>query len=109
MARVEGVPEADANWTVRFAYWLTRRRLGTVPQTYAVSPHSPWVLGGVMLFRVCFERFRLVDSKLLALAELRAALSINCPFCVDIVSAQSAKKGVTDAQRRDLADYRQSD
>jgi len=108
MARIEGVPEENAKLGVKLVYWLTRRRLRTVPQTFKVSAQSPWVLGGVMLFRLCFERFRLVDAKLLSLAELKAALLIGCPFCVDIISALSKAKGVTDEQRRDLMRYKDS-
>jgi alkylhydroperoxidase family enzyme len=108
MARIEGVSEERAGLGVKLVYWLTRRRLKTIPQTLKVSALSPWVLGGVTLFRLCFERFRLVDPKLLALAELKAALLIGCPFCVDIISALSKAKGVTDEQRRDLARHQDS-
>jgi alkylhydroperoxidase family enzyme len=109
VARIEGVPEEKARLGVRLIYWLTRRRLKAVPKTFQVSALSPWVLGGMTLFRLCFERFRLVDAKLMALAELEAALLIGCPFCVDIISAISKAKGVTDEQRRDLARYQDSD
>jgi alkylhydroperoxidase family enzyme len=109
MARVEGVSEENAKLWVKLVYWLTRRRLTAVPQTFKVSAQSPWVLGGVTLFRLCFERFRLVDPKLLSLAELKAALLVGCPFCVDIISALSKAKGVTDEQRRDLMRYQDSD
>jgi alkylhydroperoxidase family enzyme len=108
MVRIEGVSEENAKLWVKLVYWLTRRRLKTVPRTFKVSALSPWVLGGVTLFRLCFERFRLVDPKLLALAELKAALLIGCPFCVDIISALSKAKGVTDEQRRDLMRYQES-
>lgn len=108
MARILGVSEEKAGWWVRLVYRSTRQRLGKVPQTFKVSAQSPWVLRGVMAFRFCFERFRLVDPKLLALAELKAAALIGCPFCMDIISALSRAKGVSEEQRRDLARYQDS-
>src|SRR5262245_20229509 len=109
MAHTKGVSEGEATWSARLIYRWTRGRLGKVPQTFQVSALSPWVLRGMAAFQYCFGRFRLVNPRLVALAELKAALMIGCPFCIDIISALSKAKGVPDAQRLDLIRYQESD
>jgi len=105
---IEGVSEDTATGITKEVYSATRQRLGKVPETFKIHALSPMALRAMMEFKACFDRFELVDAKLMALAELKAALLIGCPFCIDIISALSRAKGVSDAQRRDLGHYRDS-
>lgn len=80
MARIAGVPEASAPWLVRLAYRLARRRLGRIPEPVAVTAHHAWIFRGMGAFELALERARLVDPKLKALAELKTAALVGCPF-----------------------------
>src|SRR4029453_18703980 len=42
------------------------------------------------------------------LAALKAAALIGCPFCLDIGSTEARGAGVSEAEPRDLATYRES-
>ncbi len=80
MARIEGVPGRKAGLMVRLAYWYLRRRFGKVPQPLTVVAHHPKLFRGFARFEWTFERSRLVDARLKALAQIKAATLIGCPF-----------------------------
>jgi len=80
MARIDGVPETCAPWLVRFAYRFARRRLGKVPEPVAVAAHNSWIFRGMGAYELALERARLVDPKLKALASIKAAALVGCPF-----------------------------
>lgn len=80
MARIDGVPEGKASPAVRFAYWLARRRFGKVPEPLTVVAHHSRLSKGYAAFELALDRSRLVDERLKALAQLKAAALIGCPF-----------------------------
>ena len=80
MARIDGVPESKAGLLVRFAYWFSRRRLGRVPEPLAVAAHHPKILQAYGAYEFALERARLVDKRLKALAGIKAAALVGCPF-----------------------------
>jgi hypothetical protein len=80
MSRIPGVPEKSAPWLVRLAYRMARRRVGKVPEPIMVTAHSPWIFRGMGAFELALERARRVDPKLKALAGIKAAALVGCPF-----------------------------
>ena len=80
MARIAAVPESKANLFTRFAYWFSKRRMGKVAEPLAVTAHHPWIFRGYGTYEFALERSRLVDARLKALAGLKAAALIGCPF-----------------------------
>ncbi len=80
MARIEGVPENEAGLLVRFIYRKARRRLGKVPTPIAVAARHPRLPLGYGVFELVQDRSRLVELRLKALAQLKAAALIGCPF-----------------------------
>jgi hypothetical protein len=78
MARIEGL-EARGLF-LRFVYWLTRRKVGTVVEPVRVLAHHPTLLMGVGHMERAFEKSRHVDSTLKSLVQVRAAAMIGCPF-----------------------------
>jgi hypothetical protein len=80
MARIEGVPARRAGLFQRFAYWMARRRVGKVPEPMTVMAHNPWIFRGYGLFEVALEKARRADARLKALASLKAAVLVGCPF-----------------------------
>jgi len=80
MARIEAVPAQRAGLGVRLAYWFTRRQLGRVPEPLAVAAHHPWIFRATSAFEFALQRSRHVDARLKALAALKAAALVGCPF-----------------------------
>ncbi len=80
MARIAGVPKRKTGLLGRFAYWFARRRFGKVPEPLTVVAHHAWLSRGYVLFELALDRSRLVDQRLKALAQLKAATLVGCPF-----------------------------
>ena len=80
MSRIAGVPERSASWLTRLAYRMARRRLGKVPEPFTVAAHHPWIFRGMAAFELALERGRRVEPKLKALAGIKAAALVGCPF-----------------------------
>ena len=109
MKRIEGVPEREAGALARFAYRVSRRRLGKVAESLTVTAHHPRMLAGYGAFELAFDRSRLVNERLKSLAETKVAATVGCEFCLDIGSALSRESGVTEQQLRDLHRYAESE
>ena len=80
MARIVGVPAQRAGRLVRFAYWLSKRRLGKVAEPLEVAAHHRWIFRAYGAYEFALERARLVEPRLKALAGIKAAALIGCPF-----------------------------
>ena len=80
MARIEGVSDKRAGLLVRFAYWFSRRRFGKVAEPLSVTAHHPWIFRAYSSFEFMLDKAKLVDPKLKALAAIKAAALIGCPF-----------------------------
>ena len=80
MARIDGASRHQAGLLGRFAYWLSKRRLGKVPEPLAVAALHRWILRGYVGYEFALDRSRLVDPRLKALASLKVATLIGCLF-----------------------------
>lgn len=80
MARIDGVPARRAGIMQRLGFWYARRRVGKVPEPMTVKAHHPWIFRGYGAYEFALERSRHVEEKLKALASLKAAALVGCPF-----------------------------
>jgi len=80
MARIEGVPPERAGVLVRLAYWMSRRMLGKVVEPLTVAAHNPWVFRAYGGFEWAMRKATRVDDKLKALAQIKSATLVGCPF-----------------------------
>ncbi len=80
MARIEGVPEKRAGLVVRFAYWFSRRRFRRIPEPLTVTAHHPWIFQAYTAYEFLLDKAKLVEPTLKALAAIKAATLIGCPF-----------------------------
>lgn len=80
MARIQGVPARRAGLMGRFAYWFSKRLFGKVAEPLTVTAHHRWILRGTSAYEFALGRARLVNLRLKALAEIKAATLIGCPF-----------------------------
>lgn len=80
MARIEGVPPSRTGLLGRYAYRYSRRRFGKVAEPLTVTAHHPQILQAYTAYEFMLGRARLVDARLKALASIKAATLIGCPF-----------------------------
>jgi hypothetical protein len=78
--RVAGLEEKEAPLLARPAYWITRRMFGKVLTPIKVQARRPAVMWLGNLLGLAVERSGKVERRLHALAQLRAAQVVECPF-----------------------------
>jgi hypothetical protein len=79
-SRIAGVPPERAGLVVRFAYWFSKRLVGKVTEPLTVAARHPWIFRAYTGYEFGLGRARRVDAKLKALASLKAAALVGCPF-----------------------------
>jgi AhpD family alkylhydroperoxidase len=106
MARITGVPPAQAGLCVKMACYFARRRIGKLAgretermieprQMYA---HVPMLFKAYAKLEQATARLHRLDKRLHALAELKAATLTQCEYCIDMGSAISRRWGLTDEE-----------
>jgi alkylhydroperoxidase family enzyme len=93
----------------RLAEWYSRRSWGVVADPLAAMGHNPRVLLTDARFETSLKRWNKLDPTLKALAEMAAAVSIGCSWCVDFGYWVNADGGVDPAKLRDVPRWRESD
>ena len=110
MARIAPVPARDAGPFLRLAYWYSTRRFGKMPEPFAVMAHSKPVFTATARYELTVERrWKAIDKHLMELAVLKAALTVECPWCVDFGSMLGAAGGIDPRKVESLPDWRTSD
>lgn len=105
--RMQGAPERGPLRKV--AYGMARKRLGRVPEPFAVTAHHTKLFGAMSGFEMALERSKSVPVRYKALGELRAAMVVGCEFCVDIGSMIARQSGLSDDELKDLIDWQASE
>jgi len=80
MARIQGVEASQAGLFTRFLYWMTRRKVGRVILPFKVTAHQPRLLAAVGGMEMAQHALQTVDAKLKALASIKTATLVGCPF-----------------------------
>jgi hypothetical protein len=91
MARIEGVPRARAGLLTRIAYWMAAKMVGKVspssgtplsrvPTPLTVTAHNAWIFRAYAGYELALGKASRVDPKLKALAGIKAATLVGCPF-----------------------------
>lgn len=80
MSRIAGIPQNRAGWFARFAYRFSERRLGKVAEPLTVTAHHASIFRAYGAYEFFLDRAKLVEPKLKALAGIKAAALIGCPF-----------------------------
>ena len=80
MARIPGVEPKEAGLFVRIAYFMTRRRLGRVIMPIKINAHHPRLLRATAHMELGQEAVKTVPAGLKALAHVKVAMMIGCPF-----------------------------
>jgi hypothetical protein len=80
MARIRGVEANEAGLFTRFVYWMTRRKIGRVVLPLKITAHLPRLLAAVGGMEMAEQAAGTVDAKLKALASIKTATLVGCPF-----------------------------
>ena len=80
MARIQELEKVGANFFVRFAYWLTKRKLGRVIVPVKIVAHHPRLLRAYAHMELGQEAANSVDVRLKVLVQVKVAMLIGCPF-----------------------------
>jgi hypothetical protein len=80
MSRIPGVQPDQAGIFTRLVYWMTKRKFGRVLVPVQVTAHHTRLLRAMGEMEMGQAAARSVDKKLKALASIKAAALIGCPF-----------------------------
>ena len=78
MARIP--PPEKAGLLLKLAHRYTRKKVGRTLETASVMGHHSWILAGNGAFEMALERSKRAPVRLKALAGMKAAMMIGCPF-----------------------------
>jgi alkylhydroperoxidase family enzyme len=119
MARIEGVPAAQAGPIVRLAYRFgpkaVRKLTGRDPQSgtgiepFEIWAHQPKMMMGMGRFNQAVRKGKTVDERIKNLVELKGAQMIGCEFCVDLGSQICRNSGFSDEELLALPRYQSSE
>ena len=86
MARMNGLEPHQAGWYTRLVYWLVRRSIGKITgrsqlvEPVKITAHHPRLLKAYGQMEMGQAAATSVPAPLKALAGLKAAALIGCPF-----------------------------
>ena len=78
MARIEGVEPEQASLISRILFFVGKRRLGRISETWKLMAHLPRVHLGRGIFELLLDRSRLVPHRLRRLADVKVAMIVGC-------------------------------
>jgi AhpD family alkylhydroperoxidase len=114
MARLPEVSDRDAGLGTKIAYYVMKRqfkRLTGRDSADMLAPirvyaHIPKLLSGYGKLEQAVAKVHLLDLRHRALAELKAATTTRCEYCIDLGSRISRDWGLTDEELLALPTYR---
>jgi alkylhydroperoxidase family enzyme len=107
MARISLDPPRTL--TYRLVEWYSRRRFGAVADPAAAMGHNMPVLMTDARHEMSLQKWHRLDPTLKALAEMTAAVSIGCSWCVDFGYWISTSAGVDAVKLENVPRWRDSD
>ena len=87
---------------------MSRKMLGTVPESVQVMWHHPAVLKDLIGFGRKVESWDRLDRNLATLASMAAASLVGCGFCLDLGYFMAHRRGLDAAKAREVPRWRES-
>ncbi|MCV7102385.1 carboxymuconolactone decarboxylase family protein [Mycobacterium palustre] len=114
MARLQGVSDRDAGLGAKIAFFFTRRKLAQMTGLETVGmleplrmyAHIPRLLSAYGKLEQAESKLDILSPRVRALAELKAATTVRCEYCIDLGSQIARQWGITDEELLALSDYR---
>ncbi|MBW0014377.1 carboxymuconolactone decarboxylase family protein [Mycobacterium sp.] len=118
MPRLQGVSDHDAGPGAKIAFFFTRRKLAKMTglrtagmlEPLRMYAHIPRLLNAYGRLEQAESKLDILSPRHRALAELKAATTVGCEYCIDLGSQIARQWGFTDeellALSKDQAGYR---
>jgi alkylhydroperoxidase family enzyme len=114
MPRLPGVSDRDAPLGTKIAYYFMKRHFAkmtgqateTMLDPIRMYAHIPRLMSGYGKLEQAVAKVHLVDLRHRALAELKAATTTRCEYCIDLGSRISRDWGLSDEELLTLPNYR---
>lgn len=113
MPRLTGVSDRDAGLGAKIAFFFTRRRFkqmtgletATMLEPLRMYAHIPKLLNAYGRLELAESKLDILSPRHRALAELKAAATVRCEYCIDLGSQIARGWGITDEELLALSDY----
>lgn len=113
MPRITGVSDHDAKLGTKIAYFFTRRHFkkmtggdtAAMLEPLRMYAHVPRLLSAIGRLELAESKIDILSLRQRALAELKAATTVRCEYCIDLGSAIARSWGLTDEELLGLSDY----
>ncbi|WP_445159583.1 carboxymuconolactone decarboxylase family protein [Mycobacterium sp. Dal123C01] len=118
MSRLQGVSDRDAGLGAKIAFFFTKRKLAQMAgletagmlEPLRMYAHIPRLLSAYGKLEQAESKLDILSPRHRALAELKAATTVRCEYCIDLGSQIARQWGITDEELLALsmskADYR---
>lgn len=113
MSRLQGVTDRDAGLGAKIAFFFTRRKLARMTgletagmlEPLRMYAHIPRLLNAYGRLEQAESKLDVLSPRHRALAELKAAMTVRCEYCIDLGSQIARRWGITDQELLALADH----
>lgn len=113
MSRLSGISDHDASLGARIAFFVTKRKLAKLAglQTAAmleplrIYAHIPTLLSAYGGLERAESKLDMLSPRVRVLAELTAATTVGCAYCIDLGSQIARRLGLGDQELLALADF----
>lgn len=114
MSRLQGVTDRDAGLGAKIAFFFTKRKLSKMTgletagmlEPLRMYAHIPRLLNAYGRLEQAESKLDVLNPRHRALAELKAATTVRCEYCIDLGSQIARRWGITDEELLAMADYR---
>ncbi|MCV7412188.1 4-carboxymuconolactone decarboxylase [Mycobacterium florentinum] len=114
MSRLQGVSDRDAGLGAKIAFFFTKRKLARMAgletagmlEPLRMYAHIPRLLSAYGKLEQAESKLDILRPRHRALAELKAATTVRCEYCIDLGSQIARQWGITDEELLGMADYR---
>jgi AhpD family alkylhydroperoxidase len=114
MPRLQGVSDRDAGLGAKIAFFFTKRKLAQMTgletagmlEPLRMYAHIPRLLNAYGKLEQAESKLDILSPRHRALAELKAATTVRCEYCIDLGSQIARQWGITDEELLAMADYR---
>ena len=80
MPRIPGIETTQANLFTRIVYWMTKRKIGRVVVPLKIAAYHAPLMRATGDMEMAQQAMHSVDATLKALAGIKVATLIGCPF-----------------------------
>lgn len=113
MPRLQGVSDRDAGLGAKIAFFFTKRKLAHMTgletagmlEPLRMYAHIPRLLNAYGKLEQAESKLDVLSPRQRALAELKAATTVRCEYCIDLGSQIARRWGMTDEELLGLSDY----